>query len=69
MRRGERKAYFGILATERYKGQESELLTHEIRKDQDHPFWRTGGRDQDYLMNSGIVSWEVEAFSLQSPES
>jgi hypothetical protein len=39
------------------------------RNDQDHPFWSIGGRDQDYLVNSGIMSWEAEAFALQNFKS
>jgi hypothetical protein len=66
---GERKAYFGISATERHKGKESGLLTHEILKASGPSILRTGGNDLVHFANSGIVSRETEFLALQNPES
>jgi hypothetical protein len=54
------------------RAKQGSLLTSRLaksRRNQDHPFWRTGGRDLGHIADSGIVSWEAEAFALQSSES
>jgi hypothetical protein len=61
-----------ILRIRHRRVEQGSLLTSRLaksRRNRDRPFWRIGGRDLGHIVDSGIVSWEAEAFSLQSSKS